>query len=91
VNCGGRRRADCGRSGRRATPPADHLEIPLLARGPALLDHQLDAADDRLERIVDLVRHAGDELADRRQPLGVHQLIASFSSSVMSARRRRSG
>ena len=40
--------------------------------------HQLDAADDRLQRVVDLVRDAGDQLADRRQPLAVHELIAQL-------------
>jgi hypothetical protein len=56
---------------------ADGLEIALVARrtGP-VVQHQLDAADDRLERVVDLVSDARDQLADRRQPFAVHELIA---------------
>ena len=41
-----------------------------------LFEEQLDAADDRLQRVVDLVSHAGDELANRRQTFAVDQLIA---------------
>ena len=58
---------------------ADDLEIPAHHRRVVvLLDQQLDAADDRLQRVVDLVGDAGDQLADGRQPLAVHQLIAKL-------------
>ena len=73
----GRTPAGCGRSGRRARLPAARARRSRRDRRRGLLlEHQLDAADDRLQRIVDLVRDAGHELADRRQPLAVHQLIA---------------
>ena len=41
-----------------------------------LVEHELGAADDRLQRVVDLVRDAGNQLADRREPLAVHELVA---------------
>ena len=34
-----------------------------------------DGVDDRVDRVVDLVRDAGDELTDRRQLLGAHELL----------------
>ena len=54
---------------------AHELEVGLVD-ALRLVEHQLGAADDRLERVVDLVRHAGDELANRREPLAVHELVA---------------
>src|SRR5258708_18195718 len=57
---------------------SDQLEIALLDGGGALLDHQLDAPDDRLKGIVNLVRHAGHQLADGRQALAVDELIAEL-------------
>ena len=55
---------------------ADHFEVEPHLRVRPPVQHQLDGADDGLERIVDLVRHAGDQLAHRRQPLAVDELIA---------------
>ena len=48
----------------------------IIAAVVVVVEQQLDAADNRLQRVVDLVRDAGHELAHRRQPLAVHQLIA---------------
>ena len=48
----------------RFTP--DDLEIAAHHRRiVVVVDQQLDAADNRLQRVVDLVRHTGDQLADR--------------------------
>ena len=41
-------------------------------------DHQFGPADHVLERIVDFVRHPGDQLADGRQAFAVDQLIAQM-------------
>ena len=44
-------------------------------RGPARLrDQQLEVPEDALQRVVDLVRDAGDELAERRELLGLREL-----------------
>ena len=39
-----------------------------------MIDEQVGEAEDRRQRIVDLVRHAGDQLSDGGHLLGVHQL-----------------
>src|SRR4030095_14976026 len=44
----------------------------------AVVEHQFCTADDGLERVVDLVRNTSDQLADSRQPLAVHELIAQL-------------
>ena len=54
---------------------AHELEVGLVD-AVGLVEHELGAADDRLERVVDLVRDAGNQLADRREPLAVHELVA---------------
>ena len=54
---------------------ADEIEVAPVARRPLFFDHQLDAADDRLQRVVDFMRHARDDFTDRREPLAVHQLV----------------
>ena len=54
---------------------AHQLEVGAVGR-LGIVQHQFRAADDRLERIVDLVRDARDQLADRGEPLAVHELVA---------------
>ena len=45
--------------------------------GPLLgVDQQLGESENRLQRVVQLVGDARDELPDRRQPLAVNQLAA---------------
>ena len=55
---------------------ANLLEILSDRRLEIRADEQLGESHHALQRIVDLVRDAGDELADRRQPLTVNQLLA---------------
>ena len=52
-----------------------------LASAPAVaagghVHQQLEVAEDALQRVVHLVRDAGDELAERRQLLGLRQALA---------------
>src|SRR6476646_10076473 len=54
----------------------DDLQIAPQRWRRCLVHHPLARSDDRLQRIVDLVCHARDELADGRQPLAVDELIA---------------
>ena len=65
---------------RRRFAPDDLEVAPRDGRVGPSIQHQLDAPDDRLQRIVDLVRDAGDQLADRREPLAVHELIAQLAA-----------
>ena len=80
---GARRRAGCGRSAPRVRIPrrcaADRAPAPSGgtrgSRGVAqLLLDQLRVADHAGQRVVQLVRDAGDELADCRQLLRLDQL-----------------
>ena len=61
-----------------ARSPATRISSRSRARLRPVLraDHQLEVAHHALQRVVQLVRDAGDELADRRQPLAVDQLLA---------------
>ena len=75
---------------------ADLLQI--LARLVAAFgaDQQLGEADDGLQRVVELVGHARNELADRGEPLVVNQLISkqrlvrgvAFDGDEIRQRRR---
>src|SRR5262245_17612334 len=50
--------------GARRFAPYD-FQIALHGGRVALLHHQLDRTDNRLQRVIDLVRDTSDELADR--------------------------
>ena len=46
-----------------------------LRPGLDVLEQELDEAEDGEERVVDLVRDAGRELADRRELAALHHLL----------------
>ena len=46
-----------------------------LRAGLGLLEQELGQSEDREQRVVDLVRDAGRELADRRELAALHELL----------------
>ena len=60
---------------RAARVGANLLEVRAHVWARLRVDQQLAESHHRLQRVVDLVRDAGDELPHRRQPLAVNQLF----------------
>ncbi len=54
------------------------LQVGAHVLAPLLGHQQLGEADDRLKRVVQLVRDARNELARRGEPFGMNQLIAKL-------------
>ena len=69
------------------------VDPPQLARGagvppPTVVDQQLEMPEDALERVVHLVRDAGDELSERRELLGLRQALAQRLALGLEPRLR---
>src|SRR5207244_1468386 len=54
-----------------------------------VLEHELDGAEDGEERVVDLVRHAGGELADRSRAPALEQARDLAVVQLRQVSRRR--
>ena len=50
------------------------------------VQHQFDVAEDALQRVVQFVCDAGDELSERRQLLGLREPIAQLGPLGLEAR-----
>ena len=84
ARCGSLRRREreqvlhhLARAGRLGANDLDGF--PLRGRERRFAEEQLRERADAAERVVDLVRHAGDELAHGGEPIGLHQAHAQLA------------